>query len=85
MYRQQERAHTSSILEPNLIKVPAGQKVRYAVIKSGVRRRPLWTLIYSELTVTDLFMPDCSALGDWDIDFIFLLWHVCSLSAVCGA
>lgn len=41
MYRQQEWVHTSSILEPGLIKVSSGQKVRYAVIKGGVRRRHL--------------------------------------------
>lgn len=41
MYRQQERLHTSSIYKPGLIRVSVGQKVRYAVIKGGVRRKHL--------------------------------------------
>lgn len=32
---------TSSILKPGAIKVSTGQKVRYALIKGGVRRRHL--------------------------------------------
>lgn len=43
-------------LEASLIKVWAGQEVRYAVIKGGVRRRHPEALMYSELTVTDLHM-----------------------------
>ncbi len=67
MQGQQEWVHASSILEPGLIKVSAGQKVRYAVIKGGVRRRHLWALMYSELTGTDL---------PTTVYYVFIMAHV---------
>lgn len=86
MYRQQEQAHTSSILETGLIKVLAGQKVRYAIIKVGVRRRHLEAPVELYAFRAHSHRPDHAynsvlRVVEWIEILMFLSWHMCRLNS----